>query len=112
MKYEDVEVKKECTYCFEVIYPENQIVVDYNTLEDLFLISITHTKSGKEMNIDQTGFPSVRKFDTNEVLFNEWLNNDVYNEEGYVIKIGSLRVKVKFSNYIDKHKVKTYLWNK
>ena len=38
------------------------------------------------MNIDQTGFPSVRKFDTNEVLFNEWLNHDVYNEEGYVIK--------------------------
>ena len=106
LKYKDVEVKKECTYCFEVIYPENRIVVDYNTLEDLFLISITHTKSGKEMNIDQAGFLSVRKFDTNEVLFNEWLNHDVYNEEGYVIKIGSLRVKVKFLNYVNKHKVK------
>ena len=80
LKYKDVEVKKECTYCFEVIYPENRIVVDYNTLEDLFLISITHTKSGKEMNIDQAGFLSVRKFDTNEVLFNELLNHDVYNE--------------------------------
>ena len=97
---------KECTYCFEVIYPENRIVVDYDTLEDLFLISITHTKSGKEVNIDQTGFQSVRKFETNGVLFNEWLSHDVYNEEGYVMKIDSLRVKIKFSNYIHKHKIK------
>ena len=65
LKYEDVDVMKECTYCFEVIYPENRIVVDYDTLEDLFLISITLTKSGKEVNIDQTGFHSVRKFETN-----------------------------------------------
>ena len=106
LKYEDVDVMKECTYCFEVIYPENRIVVDYDTLEGLFLISITHTKSGKEVNIDQTGFQSVKKFETNEVLFNEWLSHDVYNEEGYVMKIDSLRVKIKFSNYIHKHKIK------
>ena len=64
------------------------------------------------MNIDPTGFLSVRKFDTNEVLFNEWLNHDVYNVEGYGIKIGSLQEKVKFLNCVDKHKVTTYLWNK
>ena len=75
------------------------MVVNYNTLGDLFLISITHTISGKEVNIDQTGFQSVRRFDTDGVMFNEWLNHDVCNEEGYVMKRGSLRLKIKFPNY-------------
>ena len=72
----------------------------------VFSLSITHTKSGNEVNIDQTGFCSVRKFDTNEGLINNWLNHDVYNEEGCVMKIGNLWVKIKFSNYIHKHEVK------
>ena len=41
-KYKNISVSKECTYCFEVIYPQNKIVVNYDDLEDLFLISITH----------------------------------------------------------------------
>ena len=47
-KYLNKDVKKECTYCFEIIYPGNKIVVDYGALQDLFLISITHTKTGKK----------------------------------------------------------------
>ena len=60
-KYKHITINKECTYCFEVIYPENKIVVNYEDLEDLFLISITHTSSGKEINIDATGFKTVNK---------------------------------------------------
>ena len=52
-------VMKECTYCFEIIYPENKIVVDYGEIEDLFLLSITHVRSGKPVNIDQTGFLTI-----------------------------------------------------
>ena len=54
-------VMKECTYCFEIIYPENKIVVDYGEIEDLFLLSITHVRSGKHVNIDQTGFKTAKK---------------------------------------------------
>ena len=31
-KYSDQEVMRECTYCFEIIYPENKIVVDYGEI--------------------------------------------------------------------------------
>ena len=48
-------------YCFEIIYPENKIVVDYDETEDLFLLSITHVKSAKHVNIDQTNFKTAQK---------------------------------------------------
>ena len=107
-KYEEVAVMQECTYCYEVIYPQNKIVVDYANDEDLYLISIKHTKTGKNVNIEQSGFKTVKKINTNGISFNEWLCHDVPNEEGYVMKFtkDNLLVKIKFDNYVDKHKGK------
>ena len=106
-KYNKVKINKECTYCFEVIYPKNKIVVDYDELEDLFLISITHTKTGKEVNIEDAGFKSVNKLETNGLSFSDLLQYDIPNKEGYVLKLNNFRVKIKFDNYIVKHKGKT-----
>ena len=106
-KYNNVKINKECTYCFEVIYPENKIVVDYDDLEDLFLISITHTKTGKEFIIENTGFKTVNKIETNGVPFDELIKYDIPNKEGYVMKFNHLRVKIKFDNYIASHRGKT-----
>ena len=101
-------MNKECTYCFEIIYPGNKIVVDYGTLQDLFLISITHTKTGKNINIEQAGFKTVPKIDTSDITCTEWSAHDVENEEGYVIRFvnDNLRVKIKFDNYVQKHRGK------
>ena len=108
-KYLNKDVKKECTYCFEIIYPGNKIVVDYGALQDLFLISITHTKTGKNINIEHAGFKTVPKIDTSNIIYTEWSVHDVENEEGYVIRFISdnLRVKIKFDNYMEKHRSKT-----
>ena len=106
-KYNHVKINKKCTYCFEVIYPENKIVVDYDDLEDLFLISITHTKTGKEFNIVNTGIKTVNKIETNGVPINELLKYDISNKEGFVVKFNHLRVKIKLDNYIARHKGKT-----
>ena len=107
-KYMDEDVNKECTYCFEVIYPQNKIVVDYGLLEDLFLISILHTKTGKNVNIDQAGFNTVQKIATNGLCYTEWIQHNVVNEEGYVMRFiaDNLRIKIKFANYVEKHKGK------
>ena len=107
-KYLNKHVKKECTYCFEIIYPGNKIVVDYGALQDLFLISITHTKTGKNINIEQAGFKTVPKIDTSGITCTEWSAHDVENEEGYVLRFISdnLRVKIKFDNYVQKHRGK------
>ena len=109
-KYKHISVNKECTYCFEVIYPENKIVVNYEDVEDLFLISITHTSSGKEINIHATGFKTVNKVDKTSI--HAFLSGfEEANMEGYVVKYtkgltNSLRVKYKFNTYVEKHKGK------
>ena len=96
----------ECTYCFEAIYPQNKIVVDYGAVEDIFLISIIHTKTGKNVNIDQAGFNTVEKIVTNGICYTTWIQHNVVNEEGYVMRFitDNLRVKIKFDNYVEKHK--------
>ena len=101
-------VMKECTYCFEIIYPENKIVVDYGEIEDLFLLSITHVRSGKPVNIDQTGFKTAKKITTTGICRTKWIVDDLENEEGYVMRFISdnIRVKIKFDNYVKKHKGK------
>ena len=81
-KYNDTFVMKDCTYCFEVIYPENKIVVDYGNVEDLFLISITHTQTGKEVNIDARQFKTVSKINTSENSIQNLLNFNLPNKEG------------------------------
>lgn len=99
---------KECTYCFEIIYPENKIVVDYGEIEDLFLLSITHVRSGKPVNIDETGFKTAKKIITTGICPTKWIVDDLENEEGYVMRFISdnIRVKIKFDNYVKKHKGK------
>ena len=109
-KYKHISVNKECTYCFEVIYPENKIVVNYEDVEDLFLISITHTSSGKEINIHATGFKTVNKVDKTSI--HAFMSGfEEANMEGYVVKYtkglsNSMRVKYKFNTYVEKHKGK------
>ena len=77
---------KECIYCFEIIYPENKIVVDYGEIEELFLLSITHVRSGKPVNIDHTGFKTAKKIPTTGICHTKWIVDDLKNEEGYVMR--------------------------
>ena len=110
-KYNHISLNKECTYCFEVIYPQNKIVVNYEDLEDLFLISVTHTSSGKAINIDAAGFKTVNKVDSKSI--HTFLSGfEEANMEGYVVKYTNLlsnplRVKYKFNTYVEKHKGKS-----
>ena len=45
-----------------MFYPDNKIVVDYESDEDLFLIAKIHTKTGKEEYIHNLGFRTVKQF--------------------------------------------------
>ena len=85
--------------------------MNYEDLEDLFLISITHTSTSKEINIDAAGFKNVNKVD--KTFINAMLSGfEERNMEGYVVKYtkgltNSLRVKYKFKTYVEKHKGKS-----
>ena len=42
--------RKDNTYLFEIIYPENRIVVDYGNEEKLVVIGCIHTETGDEVS--------------------------------------------------------------
>ena len=52
-KYKDFHFKKQYTYLFEIVYPQNRIVVDYGDTEDLILLAIIHTETGEEFQHTQ-----------------------------------------------------------
>ena len=103
-KYSHIEIDVEFTYCFEVIYPQNRIVVDYGGEEDLILLEKINTKTGEE--VDDVCFRQVEKYD---LTYSEMKAMDLENKEGFVVRFlkDNFRMKVKFETYIFLHKNKT-----
>ena len=58
----------------------------YGDVEDLFLISITHTQTGKEVNIDARQFKTVSKIHTSENSIQNLLNYNLPNKGGFDFK--------------------------
>ena len=104
-----LELKPEYTYLFEIIYPENRIVVNYGDEERLVLLGVIETSSGKEFDLDQFDYPfKPIKYDSNSI--DELLNKNLSNAEGFVLKYKTgERVKVKFEEYKRLHRIITGL---
>ena len=103
-KYSHIDIDVEYTYCFEVIYPENRIVVDYGGEEDLILLAKINTKTGEE--VENGCFRQVEKYD---LTYSEMKAMDLKNKEGFVVRFlkDNFRMKVKFGSYIFLHKNRT-----
>jgi RNA ligase len=103
-KYSHIETDQAFTYCFEVIYPQNKIVVDYDEVEDLFLLAKINTETGEE--IDDSCFKQVKKYN---LTYDEMKKMDLRNKEGFVVRFleNNFRMKIKFKTYILLHKNKT-----
>jgi RNA ligase len=101
---------KQSTYLFEIIYPENRIVVDYGDLDDLVLLTVIENNTGVE-RIEHIGFPVVKSYDgINDINTLKQLEES--NREGFVIKFSSgFRVKVKFDEYVRLHRIITGISN-
>lgn len=101
------------TYLFEIIYPQNRIVVDYGDTEDLILLAAIKTETGEELNIhnplwvDAWPFPIVKYHDgIEDIAVIKTLEEP--NKEGFVIRFESgLRLKVKFDDYKRLHRILT-----
>lgn len=106
-KYAHVKFDKNLTYLFEIIFPENRIVVDYQGLEDLILIAIIETETGIELPLSDFGMPVVKRFDGIKDIKKLRELEDETNE-GFVIKFQSgFRVKLKFKEYVRLHRIIT-----
>lgn len=108
-KYSEVEFNSDYTYLFEIIYPGNQIVVNYGDFADLVLLAIIRKSDGLDMPLEDLGFPQVKLFDGIKD-FAELAQYEEPNKEGFVILFESgLRVKAKFAEYKRLHRLMTSL---
>jgi|SRR5689334_20994801 len=107
-----IKLPPNCTPVFEIVYPENRIVVDYKGERFLTLLAIFEL-SGEEWHprrVDQIaekcGFRRPRRYNIDlrgEIPFEE-------NFEGYVARFASgLRVKVKSPAYLRVHRLLNYM---
>ncbi len=100
-------LNREHTYLFEIIYPANRIVVNYGDLDDLILLAVIDTQTGKDLPLPEIGFPMVKQFDGINDLA-ELRAVEAENQEGFVIRFKSgFRVKVKFAEYVRLHRIIT-----
>jgi RNA ligase len=103
---------RELTYIFELVGPENRIVVAYER-EGLILIGLVVTSTGQEMSYADVerearrlGLPCVEQ----ETIGTDWqaLMREVRpNFEGFVLfwPAHNLRVKVKLEDYVRLHRI-------
>jgi RNA ligase len=103
------------TPLFEIVYPDNQIVVRY-AYSGLVLLALVKIETGEELEYaelvregERNGVSVVEMFDR---PLAECVAEDVRNEEGYVAawpRPGTtpLRVKIKYGNYVRLHRLLT-----
>jgi RNA ligase len=96
------------TFLFEIIFPQNRIVVNYGDAQELVLLGVMRVSDGVELPLEEfchLPFRQPHVFDTPDI---DSLPCDTQNFEGYVIRFeNGLRVKVKLDSYVRLHKLMT-----
>jgi hypothetical protein len=96
------------TYCFEIVYPANKILVDYGEVRELVLLAVIDTASGfDEPNsalaaiAENLGVRVARAFEVKEGNVEALHGLNLENEEGVVVRFNENgeRIKVKFPRY-------------
>ncbi|RLF57079.1 MAG: hypothetical protein DRN27_08430, partial [Thermoplasmata archaeon] len=113
------KLSKTHTYLFEILYPENRIVVDYGNRRELVLLGRVHTKTGFELLHEDLKsryskyFTVVKKYKIENVKnLSELKALEEDNREGFVIRFfNGFRVKVKFTEYVRLHGILTNVSN-
>ena len=111
-KEKDSIFKEGICYCFELIHPENRIVVDYGEEKTLKLWGLK-TQSGEtielEDNIVDTSYfetPKLLGTNNDKTAIDNYINQK--NVEGVVLKgEGDDRIKIKSQTYLELHRIKT-----
>ena len=116
-RFNKLTINSSCTYLFEIIYPENRIVVNYKDKTDLILLAITENATGSDVKrslvesfANTWKFSIVKKFDEYKDIDELIEKTKLYypNSEGFVIQFNTgLRVKMKYEEYVRLHKIIT-----
>ena len=109
-KHSDFHPESGYTYLFEVLYPENRIVVDYGDREDLVLLTVIETETGIEVSTTDQDlmFPRPKEYPISTI--EEAINYQPEdNAEGFVLRFpySGFRVKLKWDEYKRLHRLLT-----
>lgn len=113
-KYKFLDKLEHLTLLVEIIYPENQIIVDYGDRNELILLGAYNTTTGEELNYTSllhlgkmTKMPVARRYlfaSIEDVVKRqlELSNNFSKDGEGFVVKFeDGYRVKFKSKEYLE-----------
>jgi putative RNA ligase len=104
------EPMKDCTYLFEIIYPENRIVVKYDR-ELLVLLDVLETDTGlRATDFAWARYPGLYVAElAHRTLAEALAEPPRENAEGMVIYFPStnMRIKLKQADYVALHKIVT-----
>jgi RNA ligase len=98
------------TYLFEIIYPENRIVLDYADADDLIFLDALDTETGLRQAWDKTWpGPHIEEFSARTLRAALALPTRP-NAEGVVVTYDDgLKVKIKQDDYVALHRIVTGL---
>ena len=115
--YDLCRLPPEYTMLFEIVYPENRIVVDYGDDEDLFLLAMRNRFTGEYLPFypdvyewaEFFGFPVPETYNFNNVVsIMEACESLGGNEEGWVAEFSDgERFKFKGDAYLELHRLVT-----
>lgn len=116
-KYPYQHLLKDKTYLFEIIYPENRIVVNYGNMERVVLLGAVNTETGVDYDIHggayvTMGFDVVQRYDGvhDFITLKSKIPND---KEGFVILFrNGTRMKLKGDEYVRLHRIITNISNR
>lgn len=103
------------TVLVEIVYPENRIVVNYGDIDELILLDVLETPTGKSdiamfSTLDYEGWPIVAEKQVIGTGFYDTIASEIpEDEEGFVLywPAKNLRLKVKGATYVHLHRIMT-----
>lgn len=108
-RYEDFRPYAGFTYLFEIIYPQNRIVVDYGSQDDLVLLEVLNTETGLSvLNTEINNWPGPVAEQYTFKCITDVIEVQRENAEGFVVMYpDGFRVKVKHDDYVRLHRLVT-----
>lgn len=96
-------IKQGYAYVFELIHPENQIVLNYGNEKELYLLTVIDIETGKELDIYNKQFDNFKRVQ----IITDIDKHMSELVEGVVVKTGNHRYKLKTDEYLRLHRIVT-----